>query len=219
MRLARDRAGGYTPGKPLSCLRQERGVAPRASCFLAYGKGGELHPGRAAFLPTARAGGCTPGKPPSCVPQGRGVAPRASRFLAYGKSGKLHTAARRKHAGVYGRPTLSARLAAGGSCPFLELVAGEASPAPPGRGLRPLPTPLRGALPPGPPNGGRCPPYPPLKSLGPLPRGKGKYRLQEGNAPVCAPGGGEELSIFGARLRGRPPPRPPGGGCAPFQPS
>ena len=117
------------------------------SRLLAYGKGGGLHPRQAALLRAARAG----------------VAPRASRFLAYGKSGKHHTAARRKHAGVYGRPTLSARLAAGGSCPFLELVAGEASPAPPGRGLRPLPTPLRGALPPRPPNGGRCPPYPPLK--------------------------------------------------------
>ena len=174
MRLARDRAGGYTPGKPPSCVPQGRvrgrtgqaallraaraGVAPRASRLLAYGKGGGLHPGRAAFLPAARAG----------------VAPRASRFLAYGKSGKLHTAARRKHAGVYGRPTLSTRLAAGGSCPFLGLAAGEASPAPPGRGLRPLPTPLRGALPPGPPNGGRCPPYPPLKGRSPYQEERGK---------------------------------------------
>ena len=148
--------------KPPSCLRQGRvrgrtgqaaflpaaraGAWPHGTGrFLACGKGGGLHPGRAAFLPAARAG----------------VAPRASRFLAYGKSGKLHTAARRKHAGVYGRPTLSARLAAGGSCPFLGLAAGEASPAPPGRGLCPLPTLLRGALPPRPPNGGEVSPLPP----------------------------------------------------------
>ena len=199
MRLARDRAGGCTPGEPLSCLRQGRGVAPRASRLLAYGKGGGLHPGRAAFLPAARAG----------------VAPRASRFLAYGKSGKLHTAARRKHAGVYGRPTLSTRLAAGGSCPFLELVAGEASPAPPGRGLCPLPTLLRGALPPRPPNGGRCPPYPPLKSLGPLPRGKGKYGLQEGNAPVCTPGGGGSCPFL-ELVAGEASPAPPGRGLRPL---
>ena len=146
MRLARDRAGGCTPGEPLSCLRQER-VRGRT--------------GQAAFLPAARAG---------AWPHGTG------RFLAYGKSGKHHTAARRKHAGVYGRPILLARLAAGRSCLFLGLAAGEASPAPPGRGLRPLPTPLRGALPPRPPNGGKCPPSPPLKGRGPLLRGKGKTR-------------------------------------------
>ena len=132
--------------KPPSCLRQGR-VRGRT--------------GQAAFLPTARAG---------AWPHG------TSRFLAYGKSGKHHTAARRKHAGVYGRPILLARLAAGGSCPFLGLAAGEASPAPPGRGLCPLPSPLRGALPPRPPNGGKCPPYPPLKGRGPLLRGKGKTR-------------------------------------------
>ena len=105
--------GGCTPGEPLSCLRQERGVAPRASRLLACGKGG----------------GCTPGKPLSCLRQERGVAPWASRLLACGKGGKLHTAARRKHAGVYGRPILLARLAAGRSCLFLGLAAGEASPA------------------------------------------------------------------------------------------
>ena len=71
---------------------------------------------------------------------------------------------------------MSLRLAAGKSWPFLKLVAGEASPAPPGRGLCPLPSPLRGALPPRPPNGGKCPPSPPLKDRGPLLRGKGKTR-------------------------------------------
>ena len=72
MRLARDRAGGCTPGEPLSYLRQERvrdrtgqaaflptaraGAWPhRTSRPLACGKGGGLHPRRAAFLPTARA--------------------------------------------------------------------------------------------------------------------------------------------------------------------
>ena len=101
-------------------------------------------------------------KPPSCLRQGRGVAPRASRLLAYGKSGSSVPAAGREHANMHGKPTLSARLAAGRSCLFSGLVAGEASPAPPGRGLCPLPTPLRGALPPRPPNGGKCPPSPPL---------------------------------------------------------
>ncbi len=57
---------------------------------------------------------------------------------------------------------MSLRLAAGRSCPLFKLGAGEASPAPPGRGLCPLPSPLRGALPPGSPEGGKCPPYPPL---------------------------------------------------------
>ena len=72
MRLARDRAGGCTPGEPLSYLRQGRvrdrtgqaaflptaraGAWPhRTSRPLACGKGGGLHPRRAAFLPTARA--------------------------------------------------------------------------------------------------------------------------------------------------------------------
>ena len=155
MRLARDRAGGYTPGKPPSCVPQGR-VRDRTgqAALLPAARAGGLHPGRAAFLPAARAGGCTPGKLLSCLRQGRGVAPRASRLLACGKGGGLVSAARRKHAGVYGRPTLSTRLAAGGSCPFLGLAAGEASPAPPGRGLCPLPSPLKGALPPRPPNGG-----------------------------------------------------------------
>ena len=49
------RAGGCTPGKPPSCLRQGRGVAPQASRLLACGKGG----------------GCTPGESPSCLRQGR----------------------------------------------------------------------------------------------------------------------------------------------------
>ena len=108
-------------------------------------------------------------KPPSCLRQGRGVAPRASRLLACGKGGGLVSAARRKHAGVYGRPTLLARLAVGESCPFLGLAAGEASPAPPGRGLCPLPTPLRGAL----------PPTPLLRAETP-PRVKTKTRQQRG---------------------------------------
>ncbi len=56
MRLARDRAGGCTPGEPLSCQRQER-VRDRT--------------GQAALLRAARAGGCTPGEPPSCLRQGR----------------------------------------------------------------------------------------------------------------------------------------------------
>ena len=78
--------------------------------------------------------------------------------------------------GSKGMAHMSVRLAAGRSCSFLKLVAGEAAPAPPGRGLCPLPSPLRGALPPRPPNGGKCPPYPPLKGRGPLLRGKGKTR-------------------------------------------
>ena len=101
---------------------------------------------------------------------------RTSRLLACGKGGGFVPALGRDAPDVYGRPILLARLAAGGSCPFLGLAAGEASPAPPGRGLCPLPSPLRGALPPRPPNGGKCPPYPPLKGRGPLLRGKGKTR-------------------------------------------
>ena len=92
-------------------------------------------------------------KPASCLRQGRGVAPRASRLLACRKSGSSVPAAGREHANMHGKPTLSARLAAGRSCPFSGLVAGEASPAPPGRGLCPL----------DPRTGGKCPPYPPLK--------------------------------------------------------
>ena len=103
--------------------------------------------GQAALLPAARAGGCTPGKPPSCVPQGREV--------EYFRLAEIR--------GHEGKAHMSTRLAAGRSCPFLRLVTGEASPAPPGRGLCPLPSPLRGALPPRPPNGGKFPPYPPLK--------------------------------------------------------
>ena len=125
--------------------------------------------GQAALLPAARAGDCTPGKPPSCVPQGRGVAPQASRLLACRKGGSSVPAAGREHANMHGKPTLSARLAAGRSCPFSGLVAGEASPAPPGRGLRPLPTPLRGAL----------PPTPLLRAETP-PRVKTKTRQQRG---------------------------------------
>ena len=134
-------------------------------------------------------------EPPSCVPQGRGVAPRASRFLAYGKSGSSVPAAGREHANMHGKPTLSARLAAGRSCPFLGLAAGAASPTPPGRGLCPLPTPLRGALPPRPPNGGKCPPLPPLTGrlrdrtgqAGPWP-GRTSRPLAYGKGGGCTPG-------------------------------
>ena len=85
-------------------------------------------------------------EPPSCLRQGR-------KFCFY------------TWAEACGRERMaheSVRLTAGKNCLFLKLVAGEASPAPPGRGLRPLPTPLKGALPPSPPNGGKYPPYPPL---------------------------------------------------------
>ena len=240
--------------KPPSCLRQGRvrgrtgqaaflptaraGAWPHGtSRFLAYGKGGCVaardrppsclrqgrvrgRTGQAAFLPTARAG---------AWPHGTG------RPLACGKGGGLVSAARRKHAGVYGRPTLSARLAAGKSCPFLELAAGEASPAPPGRGLCPLPSPLKGALPPRPPNGGKCPPYPPLTSrvapagqaaLLPAARAGDSFLQLGGNTRACM---GDPHCLLAWRrgkvvrswnsLRGRLPPRPPGGGCAPFQPS
>ena len=147
--------------------------------------------GQAAFLPTARAGawphrtsrplacgkgGCVAAqdKPLSCLRQERvrGRTGRAGpwpgwtgRLLAYGKGGSFVPAARWEHANVHGKPTLSARLTARRSCLFLRLVAGEASPAPPGRGLCPLLTLLRGALPPGPPKGvrdrtGRAGPWP-----------------------------------------------------------
>ena len=155
--------GGCTPGKPLSCLRQERvrGRTGRAALLRSARAGGctpgkppsclrqgRVHgrTGRAALLRSARAGGCTPGKPPSCLRQGR-------KFCFY------------TWAEACGRERMaheSVRLTAGKNCLFLKLVAGEASPAPPGRGLRPLPTPLKGALPPSPPNGGKYPPYPPL---------------------------------------------------------
>ena len=189
--------------KPPSCLRQGRGVAPRASRLLACRKGGG--------------------------------APRASRFLAYGKSGSSVPAAGREHANMHGKPTLSARLAAGRSCPFSGLAAGEASPAPPGRGLRPLPTPLRGALPPRPPNGGKCPPYPPLKgrvrdrtgqaAFLRAARAEVPFLRLGGNTPICmenphCPRAWRRGGVVRSRdsLRGRPPPLPPGGGCAPFQP-
>ena len=61
---------------------------------------------------------------------------------------------------------MSLRLAAGRSCPLFKLGAGEASPAPPGRGLCPLPTLLRGGLPPGSPEGGEVSPLPPLLRAG-----------------------------------------------------
>ena len=193
---------------------------------------------------SARAGGCTPGEPLSCLRQERvrGRTGRAGpwpgwtgRLLAYGKGGSFVPAARWEHANVHGKPTLSARLTARRSCLFLRLVAGEVSPAPPGRGLCPLPTLLRGALPPRPPNGGKCPPYPPLKGRGPLLRGKGKTRafdrekmthrsarleagrsclflgLAAGEASPAPPGRG--LRPLPTPLRGALPPRPPKGGA------
>ena len=115
------RAGGCTPGKPLSCLRQ--------------GRGG-LHPGQAAFLPAARAGG---------------VAPRTSRFLAYGKSGSSVSSLGRKYANVHGKPTLSLRLTAGRSCPLFKLVAipreGAVPPSIPSKGALPPRPPKGGAWP------------------------------------------------------------------------
>ena len=137
-------------------------------------------------------------KPPSCLRQGRGVAPRASRLLACGKGGGFVPALGRDAPDVYGRPILLARLAAGGSCPFLGLAAGEASPAPPGRGLCPLPSPLKGALPPRPPNGGEVSPLPP--SYGPggpggtsrlLACGKGGCVTARDKPPSCVPQGRE----------------------------
>ena len=135
----------------------------RTSRPLACGKGGGLHPGQAAFLRAARAGGCTPGKPPSCVPQGRGgcTPDKPPSCVPQGREVEYFRLAEIR--GHEGKAHMSTRLAAGRSCPFSGLVAGEASPAPPGRGLCPLPSPLRGALPPRPPNGGKFPPYPPLK--------------------------------------------------------
>ena len=183
-------------------------------------------------------------KPPSCLRQGRvrGRTGRAgpwlgrtSRLLACGKGGGFVPALGRDAPDVYGRPILLARLAAGGSCPFLGLAAGEASPAPPGRGLCPLPSPLKGALPPRPPNGGKCPPYPPLTSrvapagqaaLLPAARAGDSFLQLGGNTRACM---GDPHCLLAWRrgevvrswdsLRGRLPPRPPGGGCAPFQPS
>ena len=73
----------------------------------------------------------------------------------------------------------SARLTAGESRPLFKLVAGEASPAPPGRGLRPLPSPLRGLCPLDPRTGGSFPPTPLLRTET-LPRVKAKTRQQRG---------------------------------------
>ncbi len=101
--------------KPPSCLRQGR-VRGRT--------------GRAAFLPAARAGawphrtsrplacrkgGCVAAQdePPSCVPQGRGLRP-------------VSWVGTRERAW---KPTLFARLTAGGSCLFLGLVAAPFSSA------------------------------------------------------------------------------------------
>ena len=100
--------------------------------------------------PLLRAGWPRRDRPPSCLRQGRGVAPRASRLLAYGKSGSSVPAAGREHANMHGKPTLSARLAAGRSWPFLGLAAGAASPTPPGRGLCPLAPRTGGSVPPPP---------------------------------------------------------------------
>ncbi len=97
-------------------------------------------------------------EPPSNPPKGGEVSP-----LPPSHGPKPFTERKEENMGCKGSVHRSARLAAGKSCPFLKLVAGEASPAPPGRGLCPLPTLLKGALPPRPPKGGRYPPYPPLK--------------------------------------------------------
>ena len=148
----------------------------------SYGPGG---PGRTS-RPVAGLD-----EPPSCVPQGReGVAPRASRLLACGKSGSFVFAPGGEVCGRERMAHVSARLSAGKNCLFLRLVAGEASPAPPGRGLCHLPSPLRGALPPGPPNGGMDPPYPPLTGrvapagrAGPWPGGTSRLL-------ACRKGGG-----------------------------
>ena len=168
-------------------------------------------------------------KPPSCLWQGRGVAPRTSRLLACGKGGGFVPALGRDAPDVYGRPILLARLAAGGSCPFLGLAAGEASPAPPGRGQSPLPTLLKGALPPRPPKGGKSIPPTPLSGAKALYREeRGKYGLQGVGTQVCAPSGGEELPILETRCGGGlprspregavPPSNPPKGGSAPWPP-
>ena len=246
---------GDTPGKSASIVLPfalfEKGARGRAgqagpwpggtSRPLACGKGGGLHPGQAAFLPTARAevpflqlGGNTPicMENPHCLrawrrggvvcsrdslrgrlpphPPGGGSAPwppergkvsplppsygpggpgRTSRPVA-GQDRPLSCLRQGRKGCTPGRPLSclrqerkfrscswagtrrceemthrSARLTAGRSCPFLKLVAGEASPAPPGRGLCPLPSPLRGALPPGTPERGEVSPLPP--SYGP----------------------------------------------------
>ena len=103
---------------------------------------------QASRLLACRKGGCVTArdKPPSCLRQGREF-----RFYTWEET-----------RGRKGMACVSARLTAGKSCPLFKLVAGEASPAPPGRGQSPLPSPLKGALPPRPPKGGRYPPYPPL---------------------------------------------------------
>ena len=136
---------------------------------------------------------------------------------------------------------MSTRLAAGRSCPFLRLVTGEASPAPPGRGLCPLPSPLRGALPPRPPNGGKCPPYPPLKGrvrgrtgqAGPWPGRTGRLlACRKGGSSVPAAGrehanmhGKPTLSArlaagrscpFSGLVAGEASPAPPGRGLRPL---
>ena len=170
---------------------------------------------QASRLLACRKGGCVAArdKPPSCLRQGREF-----RFYTWEET-----------RGRKGMACVSARLTAGKSCPLFKLVAGEASPAPPGRGQSPLPSPLKGALPPRPPKGGRYPPYPPLTgrvrgrtgqaALLPAARagvearqlGENTRRCMETHI-ACAPGGGEELSTLQTRCY------PPGGGRAPFHP-
>ena len=91
---------------------------------------------QASRLLACRKGGCVAArdKPPSCLRQGREF-----RFYTWEET-----------RGRKGMACVSARLTAGKSCPLFKLVAGEASPAPPGRGQSPLPSPLKGALPPTP---------------------------------------------------------------------
>ena len=124
MRLARDRAGGYTPGKPPSCVPQGR-VRDRtgqAALLPAARAGGGLHPGRAAFLPAARAG---------------------DSFLQLGGNtracmGDLHCL----------------RAWRRGELSVLRTRCGGGFPRAPRKGAAPPSNPSKGALPPGPPNGG-----------------------------------------------------------------
>ena len=120
--------------------------------------------------------------------------------------------------GCKGSVHRSARLAAGKSCLFLKLVAGEASPAPPGRGLCPLPTLLKGLCPLDPRKGGGIPPTPLSGAKALYREERGKYGLQGVGTQVCAPSGGEELPILETRCGGGLPRTPREGAVPPSNP-
>ena len=180
--------------------------------------------GQAALLPAARAGGCTPGKPPSCVPQGRGGTPgkplsclrQERKFRSCGWAGTRQ----------YAWKTHIVRAPGGGEeLSVLGTRCGGGLPRSPRRGLRLLPSPLRGLCPLDPRRGGSIPPTPLLRAGCVTARDNSRFgaaakrRACAVGHLACAPDGGEELPILETRCGGGLPRSPREGAAPPSIPS